>query len=144
MSVNELIRLRPKLRMKRAAIPGEEKANAAHVDRFVREQRLVQPSPREHVGPMSLQETEFLEDEGLGKREKVLPEHRHPASRHVRKTTRTGHFSPGSRMTRNGGGDFLAFFGGVITMKMAVLIEQMLIVVMVAMIAMRGTARVTR
>jgi len=34
---------------------------------------------------------------------------------------------------------FLAFFGGAITMKMAVLIEQTLIVVLVAALAMRST-----
>ena len=34
---------------------------------------------------------------------------------------------------------FLAFFGGVITMKMAVLIEQTLIVIMVAMMTMKRT-----
>ena len=39
---------------------------------------------------------------------------------------------------------FLAFFGGVITMKMAVLIEQTLIVVMVAMMTMRGAVRAGR
>jgi uncharacterized membrane protein len=39
---------------------------------------------------------------------------------------------------------FLAFFGGVITMKMAVLIEQTLIVVMVAMITMKGAVRTGR
>lgn len=33
---------------------------------------------------------------------------------------------------------FLAFFGGIVTMKMAVLIEQTLIVIMVAMMTMRG------
>ena len=35
---------------------------------------------------------------------------------------------------------FLSFFGGLITMKMAVLIEQTLIVVMVAAVATRKTA----
>jgi uncharacterized membrane protein len=35
---------------------------------------------------------------------------------------------------------FLAFFGGVITMKMAVLVEQMLIVVMIGAITMRKAA----
>jgi hypothetical protein len=39
---------------------------------------------------------------------------------------------------------FLAFFGGVITMKMAVLIEQTLIVVMVAMLTMKGAVRAGR
>lgn len=33
---------------------------------------------------------------------------------------------------------FLAFFGGIVTMKMAVLIEQTLIVIMVAMMTTRG------
>ena len=33
---------------------------------------------------------------------------------------------------------FLAFFGGALTMKMAVLVEQMLIAAMVAVIATRG------
>jgi uncharacterized membrane protein len=39
---------------------------------------------------------------------------------------------------------FLAFFGRVITMKMAVLIEQTLIVVMVAMMTMKGAVRAGR
>jgi hypothetical protein len=39
---------------------------------------------------------------------------------------------------------FLAFFGGVITMKMAVLIEQTLIVIMVAMLTMKGAVRAGR
>jgi hypothetical protein len=79
--------------MKRAAIPGEEKGHAAHVDGFVREQRVVQSSPREHIGPMSLQEAEFLEHEGLGEREKILPEHRETASRHARKLPERAIFS---------------------------------------------------
>jgi len=39
---------------------------------------------------------------------------------------------------------FLGFFGGVITMKMAVLIEQTLIVLMIALIATRRTTAVAR
>jgi hypothetical protein len=37
---------------------------------------------------------------------------------------------------------FLGFFGGVITMKMAVLIEQTLVVIMIALIAARRSAAV--
>jgi hypothetical protein len=78
----QVIRLRPKFRVKGRVIAGQQKRRAADMNGFVREELSVQSPPGEHVHAMPLEKTDFFVDEGLRKGKKVLPEHRHAMRRH--------------------------------------------------------------